>query len=113
MAELLANIAWHTLAGPHSKYSIGTGAARRYAPGFSPIVGFANPAQADFAGLARYCEPGEHFYCDGWTGAAPAGWRIETEATMFKMVLASRPTTRPMRSRSRRNTPRRRLNSRC
>ena len=23
--------------------------------------------------LRRYCEPGEHFYCDGWTGASAGG----------------------------------------
>ena len=73
MTELLANIAWHTLSGPHATYSVGTDDARRYAPGFSPIVGFANVAQPDFAALTRYCEPGEHFYCDGWS--CPSGER--------------------------------------
>ena len=33
-----------------------------------------------------YCEPGEHFYCDGWSGPPPAGWHIDAESTMFKMV---------------------------
>lgn len=89
MTHLLANITWHTLAGPHAIYSTGTAAARRYAPGFSPILGFADVARPDFAGLAPYCAPGEHFYCDGWSGAAPAGWRIDDEGTMFKMVWES------------------------
>lgn len=62
------------------------GGARRYARGFSPIVGFADPAQPDFAALRPYCESDEHFYCDGWAGPAPAGWCIEAESTMFKMV---------------------------
>jgi ribosomal protein S18 acetylase RimI-like enzyme len=84
--HLLANIVWHTLAGPHSRYAIGTPEARRYAPGFSPIVGFANAEHPNFDGLAPYCERGEHFYCDGWEGRAPAGWRIDAESTMFKMV---------------------------
>ncbi len=86
MTDLLANIAWHTLSGPHAIYSVGSARARRYAPGFSPIVGFANPAQPDFAALGNHCDPGERFYCDGWSGAAPAGWEVEAEATMFKMV---------------------------
>jgi len=30
------------LNGPHSNFAIGAGEARRYARGFSPIVGFAN-----------------------------------------------------------------------
>jgi ribosomal protein S18 acetylase RimI-like enzyme len=93
MRELLDNITWHTLAGPHAKFATGTQEARRYAPGFSPIVGFADPAHPRFDALADYCEPGEHFYSDGWTGAAPAGWRIDVESTMFKMVWeAAMPT---------------------
>jgi GNAT superfamily N-acetyltransferase len=86
MTHLLDNIVWHTLVGPHAKYAAGTQAARRYARGFSPIVGFATPEQPDLPALARYCEPGEHFYCDGWSGRAPAGWRIDAETTMFKML---------------------------
>jgi ribosomal protein S18 acetylase RimI-like enzyme len=86
MKQLLDNITWHTLAGPHAKYAIGSDQARRYAPGFSPIVGFADPVHPDFAALASYCAPGEHFYSDGWSGAVPAGWRIDAESTMFKMI---------------------------
>lgn len=86
MHRLLDNIAWHTLAGPHAAFASGAGNARRYAQGFSPILGFADPEHPDFSALAPYCEPGEHFYCDGWSGAPPAGWRIDVESTMFKMV---------------------------
>lgn len=86
MKHLLDNIVWHALVGPHAKYATGTDGARRYAPGFSPIVGFANVEQPDFAALAPFCEPGEHFYCDGWSGTAPAGWQIDAETTMFKML---------------------------
>ena len=86
MEQLLDNIVWHTLAGRHAKYATGADDALRYAPGFSPIVGFANAAHPNFEALAPFCEPGEHFYCEGWTGAAPAGWRIDAESTMFKMI---------------------------
>jgi ribosomal protein S18 acetylase RimI-like enzyme len=86
MKDLLDRITWHTLAGPHARFATGTDAARRYAPGFSPIVGFADVERPDFAALAAYCTPSEHFYSDGWTGAAPAGWRIDAESTMFKML---------------------------
>jgi len=86
MANLLDNIFWATLTGSHACYACGNGAARRYARGFSPIVAFPEPAQPDFAALAPYCEAGEHFYCDGWSGPAPRGWRIEAESTMFRMV---------------------------
>jgi ribosomal protein S18 acetylase RimI-like enzyme len=86
MKHLLDNIAWHTLAGPHANFAAGAGDARRYAPGFSPIVGFADSDRPDFHALTPCCEPGEHFYCDGWSGVPPDGWRVELESTMFKMV---------------------------
>jgi len=84
--SLLDNIVWHALTGAQVRFAEGTGAARRYAHGFSPIVGFADQQRPDFASLAPFCDPGEHFYCDGWSGAAPTGWRVEAETTMFKMV---------------------------
>src|SRR5579875_3240948 len=86
MAHLLDNIFWNTLSGMHAHLSAGTDTARRYAPGFSPIVGFPDPRQPDFAALAPFCEAVEHFYCDAWSGPAPAGWRIEAESTMYRMV---------------------------
>ena len=89
MKALLDNIVWNALAGPQARFAEGTGAARRYARGFSPIVGFADQARPDFSALAPHCEPDEHFYCDGWSGAAPEGWRIDAETAMFKMVWES------------------------
>jgi len=86
MKHLLDNITWHTLTGPHAKFAAGTGATRRYAVGFSPILGFADPERPDFAPLDACSAPGEQFYTDGWSGPAPDGWRIEAETTMFKMV---------------------------
>ena len=86
MLELLDNITWHSLAGPHERFSAGTRTARRYARGFSPILGFADPVRPDFDALRTHCEPGESFYTDGWSGAAPGDWAIKVESTMFKMV---------------------------
>jgi GNAT superfamily N-acetyltransferase len=86
MTHLLDNIVWHTLAGPHARFATGTDTARRYARGFSPIAGFADGEDPDIDALAPYCAPGEHFYCDGWSGIAPTGWHVEAESTMFKMV---------------------------
>ena len=86
MKHLLDNIAWHTLAGPHATYASGTNEARRYARGFSPIIGFVDPGNPNFGALTPYCQPGEHFYCDGWSGAAPPGWHIDAESRMFKML---------------------------
>jgi GNAT superfamily N-acetyltransferase len=84
--QLLDNISWHTLVGPHAPYASGDHAARRYAAGFSPIVGFPDPARPDFEALGRYCAAGEHFYCAGWSGPVPSGWQLDVDATMFQMV---------------------------
>jgi len=93
MRQLLDNIMWNCLSGPHAKFATGSGAVRRYAPGFSPIVGCENPEQPDFATLQKFCESGDSFYFDIWSGPAPAGWQIDKEARMFKMVWeASMPT---------------------
>lgn len=86
MNKLLENIFWASLNGPHKHLSTGTATARRYAPGFSPILGFPDATCPDFAALAPFCEPGEHFYCDAWTGPAPEGWQVDAEATMYRMV---------------------------
>jgi GNAT superfamily N-acetyltransferase len=83
---LLDNIMWNCMSGPHARFASGAGSVRRYAPGFSPILGFENPHAPDFGTLSNYCEPGEHFYCDQWTGNPPPGWQIEREAMMLKMV---------------------------
>jgi GNAT superfamily N-acetyltransferase len=89
--DLLDNIIWHALSGPQANVSTGTERARRFAPGFSPILGFANAAQPVFADLIPFCGPDEHFYCGGWSGPVQPGWRIEEEATMFRMVWAGEP----------------------
>ena len=89
MNHILDNIAWHALSGPHAKFSAGTNDARRYALGFSPIVGFENPQKPNFDVLSTFVEPSEHFYCSGWSGTVPSGWRIDAETTMFKMYWGS------------------------
>jgi ribosomal protein S18 acetylase RimI-like enzyme len=91
MTHPLDNIFWNCLDGPHRHFSTGTDRARRYAPGFSPIVGFPDPHAPDFAALRPFCSPGEQFYCDAWSGPAPQGWRIDVEATMFRLVWDGRP----------------------
>jgi GNAT superfamily N-acetyltransferase len=86
VTHLLDNIIWHTLTGPHARYAAGSGAVRRYAPGFSPIVGFAEPERPDFEALAACCAPAEALYFGGWSGAIPAAWRLQAESTMFSML---------------------------
>jgi len=86
MNSPLDNIMWNCLSGPHAVFASGEGDVRRYAPGFSPIIGCRDPLEPDFDLLSNYCESGESLYIDLWPGTAPAGWRIEKEAHMFKMV---------------------------
>ena len=86
MKHPLDNVFWHALTGLHARYAIGTGGARRYARGFSPIVAFADAEHPDLDALSSYCEADEHLYCADWSGAVPAGWRLEAETTMFRMV---------------------------
>jgi ribosomal protein S18 acetylase RimI-like enzyme len=88
MHHLLDNVIWNTLVGPHAQFATGSGSVRRYAPGFSPIVGFADQRQPDFAALAPWCVSGEHLYCSGWNGPVPPGWRVEADSTMCLMVRA-------------------------
>jgi ribosomal protein S18 acetylase RimI-like enzyme len=86
MQNLLDNIMWNCLSGPHAQFATGAGAVRRYAPGFSPIVGCEDPQRPDFETLAAFCQQHESFYFDIWSGAEPPGWRIDKEARMWKMV---------------------------
>ena len=86
MKQLLDNIFWHALSGPQAKFAAGNHVALRYALGFSPIVAFADQLRPDLSALAAFCQPGEHFYTEGWTGTAPAGWQIKVETTMLKMI---------------------------
>jgi ribosomal protein S18 acetylase RimI-like enzyme len=52
-------------------------------------VGCEDPRHPDFATLEHFCQPGECFYFDIWSGLAPAGWRIDREAHMFKMIWSA------------------------
>ncbi len=86
MPDLLDNITWRTLSGPHAHFAAGSGTMRRYATGFSAIVGFPEPQSPDFNALAAFCDIDEQIYCPEWTGAAPEGWCIHVEKPAFRMV---------------------------
>jgi GNAT superfamily N-acetyltransferase len=89
--EVLDNIVWHCLSGPQSAMSSGDDRARRFARGYPPIAAFPDPEQPDFEVLAGLFEPDEPFYTSGWSGPAPAGWRIDVDARMFLMVFEGVP----------------------
>lgn len=84
--ELLNHIFWNALSGSQRHLTLGTGTARRFAPGLSPLAGFADPAAPEFAALAPYCAPGEKLYCYFWTDQLPPGWRIEHEFPVLSML---------------------------
>ncbi len=86
MPNLLDNIIWLTLSGKHAHFAAGSGAVRRYAAGFSAIVGFPESQSPDFEALAAFCDIDEQVYCPEWTGAAPEGWCIHVEKPVLRMV---------------------------
>lgn len=87
MANILENLVWYSLTGHQSHFAEGYGDVRRYAQGFSPIVGFEDQSKPDFAMLDKYCSIGEAFYCEGWTGLSPSNWNIDADLLMIKMVF--------------------------
>ncbi len=84
--ELLDNIVWHSLIGPHAGFSLGTSRARRLLPGFTPFIGFSNPARPDFAGLAPFCNEGERFFCGAWSERVESAWPVDFEVVAHQMV---------------------------
>lgn len=87
MENLLDNIVWHTLLGPHAQFTVGNASARRYAAGFPAFVGFADQARPDFAALAGLVAPGEQLYYDGLeTVSLPQGWAVDAECDLQKML---------------------------
>jgi ribosomal protein S18 acetylase RimI-like enzyme len=87
----LENIIWRSLKGSQAHIAAGTDSIRRFAPGFPPLVGYADTANPDFASLAPFCTAGERFYCAEWRGAEPPGWKIEVDTTMCAMLWSGTP----------------------
>jgi ribosomal protein S18 acetylase RimI-like enzyme len=85
-AENLSNILWRSLSGSHAHLSEGTDSIRRYAKGYSPLIGFADPSRPDLDALAPFCEPGERFYCSEWQGEVPQGWMLHMDTFMCAML---------------------------
>jgi ribosomal protein S18 acetylase RimI-like enzyme len=83
----LANLFWRAFTGTQAHLATGNDRGRRYAPGFPPIIAFADPANPDFSSLSPHCQPGDRFYVAEWSGPPPAGWAIEVDTFMCAMVL--------------------------
>ena len=86
----LSNIVWRTLSGSHAHLAAGTASIRRYARGYTPLIGFDDPANPPFEALAPFCDIGERFYCAEWRGPAPRGWAVELDSTMCAMIWDGR-----------------------
>jgi GNAT superfamily N-acetyltransferase len=84
--KILDNVMWNSLSGPQARFASGEGSVRRFARGFSAILGCEDAHNPDFAALEKICDPGEELYIDIWEGRAPAGWQILKDARMLKMV---------------------------
>jgi len=91
MQDLGGDIIWQVLTGSHARFAVGGDTVRRYAPGYSPIAAFADPAHPDLEALARLVAPGERIYLDGWTRPPPAGWQVHAERPMLKMLWRGEP----------------------
>lgn len=83
---MLHNVIWHALSGSQAALSQGGAGARRFAPDLPALAAFADPAEPDLDALAALCAPDERVYVEGWSGAAPAAWRVEVEAPMLRMA---------------------------
>jgi hypothetical protein len=46
----LANIVWRALSGAHARLATGTAEIRRYAKGYTPLIGYADTADPPFEG---------------------------------------------------------------
>ena len=96
MHQVLENIVWETLSGAHLHLSAGGNTSRRYAEGFSPILGFEDRNNPDFESLSQVCKVGELFHTEGWTGSTPDSWTVDLQAMMFKMIWEGElPATDP------------------
>lgn len=82
----LSNIVWHSLDGSQSHLSAGSGRIRRFAPGFSQLIGAREREAPAFDDLVPYCAPDERFYVLGWLGAPPPGWRVDVDAEVDQLV---------------------------
>ncbi|MEA2740894.1 MAG: hypothetical protein QOH05_4201 [Acetobacteraceae bacterium] len=54
----LDNPIWHALIGPHARFAIGRGAARRYPAEMAPFAAIAEPTAAAYTDLAADLPPG-------------------------------------------------------
>jgi ribosomal protein S18 acetylase RimI-like enzyme len=86
IVKMLDNVFWNSLSGPQRAWTQGTHRIRRYARGLPNLLAFQDPRHPALDEVAAFCEPGERFYCAGWVGPPPPGWRGDVEARLALMV---------------------------
>lgn len=90
MPDPLDNPIWHALIGPHAKFALGRGAARRYPPEVSPFSAIAEPTEAAYADLAADSAPGADVrLVHRSEEPAPSGWETVNARSLEQMVLPS------------------------
>ena len=93
---LLDNPVWHALGGPHQRFSLTMGEARRYLPDIAPFAAVATPTAGRLEDVARFVSG------DGVAAVlsidpieAPPGIEIASTAVVLQMIA---PAFRPVGS---------------
>ncbi|MEO5693481.1 MAG: GNAT family N-acetyltransferase [Usitatibacter sp.] len=81
-----SNLIWQSLSGTQAPLTLGNANARRFAPSYPPMFGFADPANPDIEVLREHCTAGDVLWCSEWRGPVTEGWTVEIEGSMFAMV---------------------------
>jgi ribosomal protein S18 acetylase RimI-like enzyme len=95
---VLDNAIWVSLTTRHAHLAEGTGRARRYPIGVSPLGAIQDGSEASFAALAALLRPGEEIALGSPTEIAPvAGFEAFGQMTLRQMVRSS--LSRPIAAR--------------
>lgn len=87
-SEVLDNLIWHSLAGPHARFAEGDGPARRYHPDVAIFVAVEHGGADAWAALAELVGPGETVTMSGPVAAtAPVDWDRTVRGFGYQMVL--------------------------
>jgi ribosomal protein S18 acetylase RimI-like enzyme len=95
----LDNPIWHALIGPHARFAIGRGAARRYPAEMAPFAAIAEPTAAAYTDLAADLPPGADVMLFRPTNEPVAPrWEAIDARMLEQMILspdAAPPDSRP------------------
>lgn len=104
MSEPLDNPIWHALIGPHARFAIGRGDARRYSPEVSPLAAIKEPTAAAYADLAEDLPLDQDaLLFRPVDEALPPGWESILAKPIEQMILppgTELPAARPAEARA-------------